>query len=185
MSEKKDEAQKGTTINPELPPYREDDLWNTADGKPPEVVSAILRSQNQQPPEKIWIKPRYVVNDIQGGGIYHTVQPNDGDESVAYARVDSPSTGKEKSDVQNIIEWLEHRCDYGPPCGKCTYCSIARTIPQFDSGHKPIVVSCASDAERVRSVVTAYLPDDDVAQQPITQSILALISEIRGEYEKG
>ena len=37
------------------------------------------------------------------------------------------------SDVAKIVEWLEHRCPSAPPCGNCTYCAIARTIPWFDS----------------------------------------------------
>ena len=47
----------------------------------------------------------------------------------------SGSAGQTKSDITRVIEWLEHRCDYGPPCGKCIYCRIARTIPWFDSGN--------------------------------------------------
>ena len=27
-----------------------------------------------------------------------------------------------------IMEWLAHRCDYGPPCNRCTYCSVRRWI---------------------------------------------------------
>ena len=27
-----------------------------------------------------------------------------------------------------IMDWLVHRCDYGPPCERCTHCSVRRWI---------------------------------------------------------
>ena len=27
-----------------------------------------------------------------------------------------------------IIDWLAHRCQYGPPCGRCAYCRVATFI---------------------------------------------------------
>ena len=29
---------------------------------------------------------------------------------------------------ESIMGWLVHRCDYGPPCDRCTYCSVRRWI---------------------------------------------------------
>jgi hypothetical protein len=29
---------------------------------------------------------------------------------------------------QEVIDWLAHRCDYAPPCGKCAYCRVANAI---------------------------------------------------------
>lgn len=30
-----------------------------------------------------------------------------------------------------IIAWLRRRCAYGPPCGRCTYCIIVRTLESY------------------------------------------------------
>jgi hypothetical protein len=30
--------------------------------------------------------------------------------------------------IEKWIDWLRHRCDYGPPCGRCTYCSVRLTM---------------------------------------------------------
>lgn len=46
-----------------------------------------------------------------------------------------PKQSNGKTDVENIVDWLNHRCSFTPPCGNCTYCRVARTIPWFDSGN--------------------------------------------------
>lgn len=33
-----------------------------------------------------------------------------------------------KAERDRVVMWLNHRCDYGPPCGKCHYCLIAATL---------------------------------------------------------
>lgn len=32
------------------------------------------------------------------------------------------------SAIDRIVQWLNRRCDYAPPCGKCLYCSVAMNL---------------------------------------------------------
>jgi len=47
--------------------------------------------------------------------------------------------GRER-EREKIVNWLNRQCDYGPPCGKCTYCVVARTIadPGWDRGPRAL-----------------------------------------------
>lgn len=36
--------------------------------------------------------------------------------------------------LDKAIDWLAHRCDYGPPCGRCTYCGVARHLRTLRPG---------------------------------------------------
>lgn len=39
-----------------------------------------------------------------------------------------------KNERTKIIDWLQRRCEYVPPCGHCAYCRIAATLalPTWD-----------------------------------------------------
>jgi hypothetical protein len=30
--------------------------------------------------------------------------------------------------IDRIVDWLHHRCDYAPPCQRCTWCAAALNI---------------------------------------------------------
>lgn len=33
---------------------------------------------------------------------------------------------------EGALDWLAHRCEYAPPCGRCTYCSVTAVIRQIE-----------------------------------------------------
>ena len=35
--------------------------------------------------------------------------------------------------IEETIDWLKHPCEYGPPCGRCTYCEVRRFIERRDA----------------------------------------------------